>query len=87
MDYGYRSDFFRKILKLEALLELESYMDAESDLTMGKVIEAVNPEKDVMICKENKLFDYSVLVSGRYDEAVSTISDVIIGQIDSRSTG
>ena len=34
--------------------------------------------------KKNKLFDYPVLVSGRYEEAVSTISDVIIGQIGSQ---
>ena len=87
MDYRYRSDFFRKILKLGALLELESYMDAEFDSAMGKVIDAVNSKNDVTICKGNKLSDYPVLVSGRYDEAVSNDFGCDHWANDSRNTG
>ncbi len=65
-----------------ALKELESYMSIGFNGTRKEVISTANPiEDDIVLDQTNMLFDYPVLVSGNYWEAVSMIAETIVNVI------
>ena len=61
-----------------ALKELESYMSIDLEETRKELFPAPNPHDNFEISGKKYLFDYPVLVSGRYDSAVATIANTIV---------
>lgn len=61
-----------------ALKELESYMSIGFNGDRKEVIPSTNPVEDITISPTNMLFDYPVLISGNYREAVSMIAETIV---------
>ena len=61
-----------------ALKELESYMSIGFNGERKEVIPSTNPVEDITISPTNMLFDYPVLISGNYREAVSMIAETIV---------
>ncbi len=61
-----------------ALKELESYMSIGMENGRRENFASTVAANDVVISDTNKLFDYPVLISGRYDDAVSVIAETIV---------
>lgn len=61
-----------------ALKELESYMSIGFNGDRKEVISSTNPVENITIDQTNMLFDYPVLISGNYKEAVSMIAETIV---------
>ena len=75
-----------------ALKELESYMSIPMEPGRKEIFKAPNSACDQVIDSATPLFDYPILVSGRYETAVSMISETLInfigdsgGNFDARS--
>ena len=69
-----------------ALKELESYMSIGFNGARKEVIPSTNPVENITISQTNMLFDYPVLISGNYWEAVSMIAETIVN-IAGKHTG
>lgn len=70
-----------------ALKELESYMSMDFEEDRKELFPSQNSANDVEISKINKLYDYPVLISGDYDEAVSMIAETIVNSIAANTGG
>lgn len=70
-----------------ALKELESYMSIGFNGDRKEVIPSTNPVEDITISPTNMLFDYPVLISGNYQEAVSMIAETIVNVAGTNTGG
>ncbi len=66
-----------------ALKELESYMSIGFNLNRKETIESTQPANTVTFSPINLPFNYPVLISGDYDDAVSMIGETIVNLIAS----
>lgn len=75
-----------------ALKELESYMSMGFNLDSATTFKMPNSTEDVTVTAKDSIFDYPVLISGDYDNAVEMIGETIVnfiadsqGSFDQRS--
>ena len=64
-----------------ALKELESYMSIDLEEDRKEYFPSQVRANDITISKNKRLYDYPVLISGDYDEAVSMIAETIVNSI------
>ena len=64
-----------------ALKELESYMSIDLEADREEYFPSQFKANEVIISKITRLYDYPVLISGDYDEAVSMIAETIVNSI------
>lgn len=64
-----------------ALKELESYMSIDLEADREEYFPSQVKANDVIINKIKRIYDYPVLISGDYDEAVSMIAETIVNSI------
>lgn len=71
-----RQAFYRN--GFAALKELESYMSIGFNQEREESIRSTNAVEDIKLTQTNLPFDYPVLISGDYNEAVSMIAETIV---------
>lgn len=64
-----------------ALKELESYMSMGFNLDSATTFKMPNATENVTITAKDSIFDYPVLISGDYDDAVEMIGETIVNFI------
>ena len=64
-----------------ALKELEAYMSIRDDPEREEIIWSHDPRKNSKIDRYSLLFDFPILVSGSYEEAVSVIVEFLMEEI------
>ena len=64
-----------------ALKELESYMSMGFNLESETTFKMPDPTKDVKVSAGNAIFDYPILISGNYNNAVEMIGETIVNFI------
>lgn len=74
-----KNSFYRN--GFAALKELESYMSIDLEADREEYFPSQVKANDVVIKKIHRPYDYPVLISGDYDEAVSMIAETIVNSI------